>query len=122
MAITGVRIISVPVIDQDRSARFFSEVLGATIFKDAVVDPQMRWLELGFGDSYPHFALVTWFEQLTPGSFIGTVLETDNLEGDVARLDQYGVEASPIESAPWGRYCTFSDLDGNGWILQTTNS
>jgi hypothetical protein len=25
---------------------------------------------------------------------------------------------SPIRSAPWGRYATFSDPDGNGWVLQ----
>jgi uncharacterized glyoxalase superfamily protein PhnB len=26
-----------------------------------------------------------------------------------------------VEEAPWGRYLTFDDPDGNSWVLQQSN-
>jgi predicted enzyme related to lactoylglutathione lyase len=54
------------------------------------------------------------------GSTKGTVLETDDLDGDVARLRAGGVRIGEIESQPWGRFVTFDDPDGNGIVLQAT--
>jgi len=118
MAITGLRIISVPVVDQDRSSDFYQRVLGARLVSDVTMSPTMRWVELAFGEGFPHLTLVTWFDSYPPGVLTGTVLETSNLEEDLERFDANGVEHGPIETAPWGRFTTFKDLDGNSWIVQ----
>jgi predicted enzyme related to lactoylglutathione lyase len=55
---------------------------------------------------------------MAPGSVKGTVLETDALEADIDVLRGKGVEVGDIESAPWGRFVTFDDPDGNGIVLQ----
>ncbi|MEV0722885.1 VOC family protein [Micromonospora purpureochromogenes] len=56
------------------------------------------------------------------GSLKGLVLETDDLDGDVAALRDRGVVFAEdgIQVAPWGRYATFDDPDGNGIVLQST--
>jgi hypothetical protein len=36
----------------------------------------------------------------------------------VAELQSRGVTTEPIQSEAWGRFTTFKDPDGNGWVLQ----
>ena len=44
------------------------------------------------------------------------------LDADVAVIRSRGVDiASDIQDAPWGRFVTFDDLDGNGIVLQETS-
>jgi predicted enzyme related to lactoylglutathione lyase len=55
------------------------------------------------------------------GSAKGLVLETDDLDGDVARLRERGVRIEgDVQEQPWGRFVTFDDPDGNGIVLQAT--
>jgi predicted enzyme related to lactoylglutathione lyase len=65
---------------------------------------------------------VTWFETMGPGTCKGTVLESDDLEADVDQLRVRGVTFEQgIQEAPWGRFVTFDDPDGNGLTLQETS-
>lgn len=49
----------------------------------------------------------------------GLVLLADDLDTTYEMLRKRGLTwASAIQMAPWGRYATFSDPDGNGWVLQ----
>jgi predicted enzyme related to lactoylglutathione lyase len=58
---------------------------------------------------------------MPPGSMKGIVFETDDLEGDVSALKSRGVTIEGgIQDAPWGRYVTFDDPDGNGFVLQAS--
>ena len=60
---------------------------------------------------------------MQPGDLKGIVFETDDLDGDVARLTEAGVTfTSEIDEQPWGRYATFDDPDGNGIVLQHTTN
>ncbi|WEO75851.1 hypothetical protein BJQ94_10685 [Cryobacterium sp. SO2] len=55
------------------------------------------------------------------GSLQGLVLETDDLDGDVARLATAGIiSAHGSETAPWARFAQITDPDGNGLVLQET--
>jgi hypothetical protein len=59
---------------------------------------------------------------MPPGSVRGTVLETDDLDGDVAALIAGGLAIEGgIQERPWGRFVTFDDPDGNGIVLQETS-
>ena len=50
-------------------------------------------------------------------------MESDDLDTDVAAIRSRGVSiADGIQEAPWGRFVTFDDPDGNGIVLQATAS
>ena len=120
MAITHLQLFSLPVSDPDRSKAFYVDALGFTLLSDTQMG-DMRWLQVRPGGGQTSIALVTWFPTMPAGSVKGTVLETDDLDGDIERLRARGVtiEGAP-EQAPWGRFVTFEDPDGNGLILQAT--
>ena len=80
--------------------------------------PDARWVTVGPETGETQVVLATWFPNLTPGGVKGTVLETDDLDGDRAGLTRRGIAIGPVQDAPWGRYAEFDDPDGNGWVLQ----
>ena len=51
------------------------------------------------------------------------MLGCDDLEKTLAELTARGVTFAEdeIQEAPWGRWKTFDDPDGNGWVLQQNN-
>jgi catechol 2,3-dioxygenase-like lactoylglutathione lyase family enzyme len=122
MTLKNVQVISLPVADQDRSKQFYVDTLGFNLVADTVMG-DLRWVQVRPGTGETAITLVTWFPSMTPGSVKGTVIETDDLDTDVAQLAAQGVQFNgAVEEAPWGRYVTFDDPDGNGLILQTTTS
>ena len=118
MTLKHLRIVSIPVKDQQAAKRFYREMLGFEVRMDAPFMPGGRWIELAPAGAQTTITLVSWFEAMKPGGVTGLVLETDDIDGDRALLSERGLQISPIEPAPWGRYATFSDPDGNGWVLQ----
>jgi catechol 2,3-dioxygenase-like lactoylglutathione lyase family enzyme len=121
MAITQLQLISLPVADQDRSRDFYVEVLGFDLVRDNPMGPGQRWVQVAPKGAQTSITLVTWFPTMPPGSVKGTVLETDDLDGDIAALTAGGVATGGIQEQPWGRFVTFDDPDGNGIVLQETS-
>ncbi len=115
---THFGIVSVPVANQDRAKAFYTDVLGFAVMNDAPFRPDARWIELAPTGARPSITLVNWFPTMPAGSMKGLVLFADDLDTSWRTLTDRGVGPSPIQSAPWGRYTTFSDPDGNGWVLQ----
>jgi len=121
MAITHIQLFSLPVSNQDRSRDFYVDLLGFELISDVQMGPGMRWLQVGLPGSATSITLVTWFPTMPAGSVKGIVLETDDLEGDIAVLKSRGVLIEgEIQEMPWGRFVAFDDPDGNGIALQTT--
>lgn len=119
MSLEAIQLVSVPVSDQAAAKRFYVEVLGFEVVRDSPFTPDARWIELAPAPGSAAIALVTWFASSPPGSLQGTVLRCSDIDGDLERLNSAGVAFSgPIQEAPWGRYATFTDPDGNGWVLQ----
>jgi uncharacterized glyoxalase superfamily protein PhnB len=78
----------------------------------------MRWVELAPPGSQATIALVTWFEQMAPGSVTGLVLDTPDARAARDALAERGVEfTSDVREDPWGTSASFVDPDGNGWVL-----
>jgi len=122
MAITHLQLISLPVADQDRSREFYVDVLGFDLVRDNPMGPGQRWVQVAPTGAQTSITLVTWFPTMPPGSAKGIVLETDDLDGDVAALSAGGVTIEGgIQEQPWGRFVTFDDPDGNGIVLQETS-
>jgi catechol 2,3-dioxygenase-like lactoylglutathione lyase family enzyme len=121
MTITHIQLLSMPVTDQDRAVRFYVDTLGFDLIADNAMGPAQRWVQVAPKGAATSITLVTWFESMPPGSVGGLVLETDDLDADVAAFTQRGVTIEDgIQAAPWGRYVTFKDPDGNGLVLQAT--
>jgi catechol 2,3-dioxygenase-like lactoylglutathione lyase family enzyme len=123
MTITRIQLFSLPVSDQDRAKAFYVGTLGFELVADTAMGPDQRWVQVRPRGGETSITLVTWFAAMPPGSAKGTVVETDDLDADVAALQSRGVDiAGGIQEAPWGRFVSFDDPDGNGIVLQATAS
>jgi catechol 2,3-dioxygenase-like lactoylglutathione lyase family enzyme len=91
MAIKDIQLFSLPVSDQDRSRDLYVDILGFELLSDATMGPDMGWVQVAPPGSSTSITLVTWFPTMPAGSARGTVLETDDLEGDIAHLQSQGV-------------------------------
>ena len=121
MAIAYINVISLPVSDQDRARDFYVGTLGFELVADTTMGPGMRWVQVCPRHGQASITLVNWFDTMPAGSVKGTVLETTDLDGDVAELQARGVRVDGgIQAAPWGRFVTFDDPDGNGLVLQAS--
>ncbi|HEX4443049.1 MAG TPA: VOC family protein [Galbitalea sp.] len=123
MAITHIQLCPLPVTDQDRARDFYVNTLGFDLVSDTELGPDMRWVMVRPRGALTALTLVTWFPSMPAGSTKGTVLETDDLEGDIARLSGLGVSIpGEVENAPWGRFVQFADPDGNAIVLQESST
>lgn len=118
MAITSFEIVSVPVADPQRAKRFYQDVLGFELVRESPMGPDMTWIQLSPPGCSMTIALVTWFDTMPPGGLQGVMLNVTDIDADHAALSARGLALSAIGTEPWGRYATFSDLDGNGWVLR----
>jgi catechol 2,3-dioxygenase-like lactoylglutathione lyase family enzyme len=118
MSIRHVAIVSIPVSDQGRAKGFYCDKLGFEVRRDNPMGPNQRWVEIVPPGAQTSITLVTWFEKMQPGSTQGLVLDTANIDTAVDQLRSNGVKTSEVQTAPWGRYVTFTDPDGNGIVLQ----
>jgi len=121
MTISHIKLLSVPVTDQDRALSFYVDALGFDLVADNSMGPDQRWVQVAPKGADTSITLVTWLPTMPAGSLKGLVLETDDLDGDVVALTGRGVAIDGgIQDEPWGRYVTFDDPDGNGIVLQAT--
>jgi catechol 2,3-dioxygenase-like lactoylglutathione lyase family enzyme len=117
MTITHVQVLSVPVADQDRARDFYVNTLGFDLVAENPMGPDQRWIQVAPKGATTGLTLVTWFDTMPPGSLKGLVLQTPDIDGEAARLRTAGVDITDPEDAPWGRFATFHDPDGNGIVL-----
>ncbi|TXS50347.1 glyoxalase [Streptomyces sp. uw30] len=119
MNITHASFVTLPVADQDRALRFYTEVLGFEVTADLDM-PQGRWLQVAPKGAQTVFTLsgpgMGGFEA---GSTRGIMLVTTDVDADCARLAEAGVPVQGPDAMPWGRMAGFQDPDGNGLMLLT---
>ncbi|HEY2673515.1 MAG TPA: VOC family protein [Rugosimonospora sp.] len=121
MSLTHIQLLSVPVADQDRARDFYVDTLGFELLSDNAMGPTGRWVQVRPKGGQTSITLVTWFDSMPPGSLRGLVIESDDLDSDVEALTARGLTIDGgIQDAPWGRYVTIEDPDGNGIVLQST--
>ena len=121
MAIENVKVISVPVSDQERAKEFYVQKLGFELTRDDKSVPGIRWVQVTPKGGAPSLTLVTWFETMPPGSLQGLVLASDDLKAECDRLAADGVRFDrPLEEQPWGSEAVICDPDGNKLVLQQT--
>ena len=110
--------VSVPVQDQQAAKTFYMEKLGFELVVEAEMpDMTDKWIQLKPSSGETSISLVTWIPSLSPGTLDGVVLSTDDIDASRAQLAGREVEITDVTDAGWGRWATFRDLDGNGWVL-----
>src|SRR6266508_2245528 len=119
MAIQEVRVVSVPVSDQERAKEFYVEKLGFELSREDDSIPGIRWVQVTPKGGATSLTLVTWFETMPPGSLQGLVLGSADLEKDCEELVARGVEFDrPLQDQPWGKEAVVRGPDGNRLVLQ----
>ena len=110
----AIAIVSVPVADPVLSRDFYRDVMGFTVLRDEAMGPDMRWTQLQPCDGGSTIALVPWFEELRPGGQQGLMLGIADVDAEHRRLSGLGVDLTPVDEQPWGRFTMLKDPDGNG--------
>ena len=119
--ITQIKIVGVPVGDQDRALAFYTDKLGFEVATDQPMGPGQRWIELRIGNSPTRLALFTPpGHEDRIGTFFNGSLQCDNVEATHRQLSQRGVEfvEGPAKQ-PWGTFAKFRDPDGNVFVLSS---
>ncbi|MGW4512647.1 VOC family protein [Streptomyces sp. NPDC004393] len=119
MTITHASFVTLPVSDQDRALRFYTELLGFEVTADRAM-PQGRWLQVAPEGAQTVFTLSgPDMGGFRPGEARGIMLVTTDVDADCARLAAAGVSVQGPDDLPWGRMASFQDPDGNGLMLLT---
>ncbi len=113
-----LELVAVPVSDPDRAKAFYTEQLGFNADHDHRVSDTMRFIQLTPPGSACSIAIGTGIMETEPGSVQGLQLVVGDIEAAHSELSGRGVEVSPVQDFPWGRFVFFKDPDGNGWAVQ----
>lgn len=116
-----IQFAELPVFDQDRARRFYSDHLGCEIAADAPMgNDGWRWIELEFPGAETTLHFVRRKDE-APSAEPVLVLVDDDVEATVRRLKSGRVEIiTEPQEAPWqpGRtIAEFRDSEGNRLVI-----
>jgi predicted enzyme related to lactoylglutathione lyase len=113
-----LELIAVPVSDVDRAIAFYVDQVGFNLDYDHKVSPELRFVQLTPRGSACSISIGVGVTTAEPGSVVGMQVVVDDADAAREDLVAHGVEASEIQSFPWGRFVFFADPDGNRWAVQ----
>lgn len=117
MSICRVDTVSIPVSDQNQALQFYRDVLGFELIRDHVGSKKKRWVQLVPKGAETTISLVKPFAGMEAGGVQGLVVQTNDIQSTYQELSGRGVALSEIITMMEGRFATFNDPDGNGWVL-----
>jgi catechol 2,3-dioxygenase-like lactoylglutathione lyase family enzyme len=125
-----LEVVTLPVSDVDRAKRFY-ESLGWRLDADIVVGDNFRVVQLTPPRSACSVAFGKGVTTADPGSARRLILAVDDIDAAREDLVRRGAEVSGVfhldggpvpgpdpEGRSYQTYASFSDPDGNGWLLQ----
>ncbi len=118
--ITHLKFVGIPVKDQDKALRFWTELVGFKVMTDQPFGAQ-RWIELGIGNSQTAIVLFTpeGHEERVGGFFNGS-FSCDDVEATYRQLSAKGVTfIQPPKTEHWGTSALFEDWEGNTFVLSS---
>ncbi|MDQ3786203.1 MAG: VOC family protein [Actinomycetota bacterium] len=123
-----IEMIPVPVTDVDRAKDFYATKLGFPVdvdheagdFRFVQVTPPGSGCSIGFGNGV---------SEMTPGALKGVQIVVEDVQKARDELVGRGVDATPVyhfeggkqvdgPGDRWNSLVSFSDTDGNRWVLQ----
>ena len=119
--IKRIKFLGIPVRDQERALRFYTEKLGFRILTDQEFNEKQRWIELSIPGAETGLSLFTPDgHEDRIGTFLNTSWEVDNIDKTYEELLARGVEfAGPPQKQPWGTFVILKDSEGNQIVLGT---
>ena len=134
-----LEVVPLPVADVDRAKRFY-ESLGWRLDADFASGDEWRVVQLTPPGSPCSVSFGKGYTTAVPGSVQGTFLVVDDIEAARAELVGHGVEVSDVfhfdgnllhvtgtkgrvpgpdpKGSSYFSFASFSDPDGNSWLLQ----
>ncbi|TCO42344.1 catechol 2,3-dioxygenase-like lactoylglutathione lyase family enzyme [Kribbella antiqua] len=134
-----LEVVVVPVSDVDRAKDFY-KALGWRLDADFATDAEFRVVQLTPPGSPTSIIFGTGVTSQAPGSAQGLHLVVSDIEGAYDELARLGADPSEVfhdvggvfhhagddgrvagpdpERNSYGSFLSFSDPDGNGWVLQ----
>jgi catechol 2,3-dioxygenase-like lactoylglutathione lyase family enzyme len=125
-----LEVVTLPVSDVDRAKRFYQS-LGWRLDADIAVGDAFRVVQLTPTQSACSVAFGKGVTTGEPGSVQRLILAVEDIDAARADLVRRGIEVSGLfhlaggpvpgpdpEGRSYQTYASFSDPDGNGWLLQ----
>lgn len=127
-----LEVVVIPVSDVDRAKRFYTE-LGWRLDADFVVGDDFRGVQFTPPGSACSIHFGTGITSAKPGTAQGMYLVVSDIEAARANLVDHGAKVSEIfhrtpgqppangrdpDRRSYASFATFSDPDGNTWLLQ----
>ena len=125
-----LEVVTLPVSDVDRAKRFYQS-LGWRLDADIAVGDAFRVVQLTPTQSACSVAFGKGVTTGEPGSVQRLILAVDDIDAARADFVSRGIEVSGLfhlaggpvpgpdpEGRSYQTYASFSDPDGNGWLLQ----
>ena len=113
-----IELVAIPVTDVDRAKAFYVDQVGFHADHDYQVNPDLRFVQLTPPGSACSVVLGVGVTQMPPGSQKGVQMVVTDAQACHDQLRANGVDASPVDEQPWGKFVYFADPDGNTWALQ----
>jgi len=117
-----LEVVMLPVADVDRARDFYAERVGFNLDHDVQPGNGMRVVQLtppGSGCSIVMGTGMVQLDEMAPGSIRGLHLVVPDVRALREALIGRGVEVSEVVEFDRGiKVATFSDPDGNSWVLQ----
>lgn len=121
-----VNLISIPVLDQEKALKFYTEILGFVKKKDKPLDGGSRWLTVVSKDAQDGIELLlepgplhfepckVYQDALMEAGMPYTQFDVESVDAEYERLTKLGVEFSikPSTMGTW-KYAVFNDTCGN---------
>ncbi len=125
----ALEVVTVPVSDVDRAKRFYQS-LGWRLDADFAAGDDVRLVQMTPPHSQCSIHFGKGFTTMEPGSLDRLYLAVKDIDAAREDLVSRGVDVSEVEEQPkppgfpdlpgrsYFAYASFSDPDGNGWLLQ----
>lgn len=134
-----LEVVPVPVTDMDRAKDFYAGKIGFNVDLDDEVAPGVRIIQMTPPGSRCSIAMLQGMpaapgtKTMAPGTLQGLQMCVTDIEAARRSLTDRGVVVSPVrhlgatgweagKGDTWNSFLTFTDPDGNGWVVQEAPS
>jgi len=120
--ISSIQHVSIPVTNQDRALKFYTEKLGFEVLLDHDFGEELRWIELKLKNGLTKLILQTLEGQENKvGGISNVIFYTDDVKKTYDELTKLGVEftVTPTDES-WGMYCMMKDSEGNVFCVSSS--
>lgn len=119
--IRGIKLVSIPVRNQDAALKFYTEKLGFKVSTDQFFNEKQRWIELQIPGADTLLVLFTpEGHENRIGDFQPLTFWCEDVFATAKQLKSKGVEFTADPKAEvWGTMAMFKDIDGNQFVVSS---